>query len=48
VITVRAQEDSRIQEELKTSGIKKENLYRKKEVDAITITTIMLWLVGKP
>jgi hypothetical protein len=46
VITVRAQEDSGIQEELKTSGINKEKFYREKEVVAISVAASMLWLVG--
>jgi hypothetical protein len=46
MITMRAQEDSGIQEELKTSGINKENLYMEKEVVAISVAASMLWLVG--
>jgi hypothetical protein len=44
--TMRAQEDSGIWEELKTSGINKEKLYMEKEVAAISVATSMLWLVG--
>ena len=44
--TMRAQEDSGIWEELKTSGINKENLYMEKEVFAISMAASMLWLVG--
>jgi hypothetical protein len=45
MITVRAQEDSRIREELKTSRISKEIFSREKEVATITMATSMLWLV---
>jgi hypothetical protein len=46
MIRVRAQEDSGIQEELKTSGINKEKCYREIEVAAISVAASMLWLVG--
>jgi hypothetical protein len=42
---MRAQEDSGIWEELKTSGINKEKFYREKEVVAISVAASMLWLV---
>jgi hypothetical protein len=43
---MRAQEDSGIREELKTSGINKEKFYREKEIVAISVAASMLWLVG--
>jgi hypothetical protein len=43
---MRAQEDSGIQEELKTSGINKEMFYTEKEIAAISVAARMLWLVG--
>jgi hypothetical protein len=44
--TMREQEDSGIQEELKTYGINTENFYREKEIAAIFVAESMLWLVG--
>ena len=43
---MRAQEDSRIREELKISGINKEKFYREKEVTTIYVVASMLWFVG--
>jgi hypothetical protein len=39
---MRAQEDSGIQEELKTYGISKEKFYREKEIAAISLAASML------
>ena len=46
MITVEAQEDSRIREELNSSGINKKKFYREKEVAAIFVAVSMLWFVG--
>ena len=43
---MKAQEDSEIWEELKTSKINKEKFYREKEIAAISVAASMLWLVG--
>jgi hypothetical protein len=46
MITVRAQEDLGIHEELKTSGINKEKCYREIEATAISVEASMLCLDG--
>ena len=45
MITMGAQEDPGIREELQTYGINKEKFYREKEVVAISVASSMLWLV---